>query len=350
MKKLVAVIGVLILGLAIVAGCGPGQAPAPAPTPAPPETPAQFYQGKTIDWIVSSDVGSSTDLTVRMIAPHVAAEIGAKIVVRNMGTEEGINYAYAEGTKDGLTLLSNHFGSLVSNDVLGAPGVRYEAEKFIYIVDMWPGRRVVSVTPGGPYTTYEAFIAGKGMKAGATSARGGFVTTAVLVIEALGLDAKAITGYQGAANLTLAVARGEVDFMAGGDDDAAVNEKAGTLMPLFAFSDARAATLPHVPTIFELGFTLPQNLQSAFDFVASTDGSAVALPPGVPQDRVEYLRDAFMKAGENEELQNDMLALAEPFVPFRSGETLQQIAMTIAADTEIGEAINNLRAKHSMVK
>jgi len=63
------------------------------------------------------------------IAPFLEKEIGVKVRIENRDTDEGINYVYNQGTRDGLTLGIKTSDSILGNELIKAPGVRYETKK-----------------------------------------------------------------------------------------------------------------------------------------------------------------------------------------------------------------------------
>lgn len=312
-------------------------------------TPAEFYRGKTLSWIVSSDPGSGTDIVTRTIAPFLSKEIGAKIKVENMKTDEGINYVYRQGGKDGLTLVAKSTDAVIGNEILKAPGVLYDTEKLNFVADIYPSAKMFQVSPKVPYRTIDDLRKAKGLKAGGTSAKGSLALTAAVMLEILKLDGKVITGFQGRKNLIMALARGEVDFMVTIDDVAMRDEQDGYIVNLFAAGDKRSEVVPHVPSLSELGVKVPKELENVHKFV-STGGMAVALPPGVPPERVEYLRKAFQNLTKDKELQKAVEKMAGAWRVFIPGKELQEEMAAMKRDTELAGKLDAIFKKYSAVR
>jgi tripartite-type tricarboxylate transporter receptor subunit TctC len=329
--------------LALSLGIGAGRADA--------ETPEQFYKGKTIHWIVGSKTpGSITDLHARDLAPHLERELGARVRIQNRGTLEAINTVFTKGSRDGLTLLISATGNVVSNDVLNAPGVRYEAEEFNYITNISPGARAFQVAADASHQSVEQLRKVKGLKAGATSPRGGMATSAVVAAEVLGLDLKLITGYKGRRGVVLAVQRGEIDYLISSDSAAARDVKAGNLKVPFVISDNRSPALPDVPTVGELEIRVPDELQAAFVFIQIA-GTVVALPPGVPQDRVEHMRKVFDKLGQLKEVQDSTAKLRGGiFYPWVPGPTIQEKIKVAKENEQLPSQLDALFHKYTAVR
>ncbi|MBI2955332.1 MAG: hypothetical protein HYY30_13540 [Chloroflexi bacterium] len=335
--RYLAPLGILILGMGLVAACSQG------PKAIAPE---EFYRGKTITWIVGSDPGSGTDLVARAIAPHLAEEIGATVKIENQGNDEGLNSVYTEAKQDGLTLGINSTGAAISNDILKAPGVLFDMGKFNSLADVSPGGSVFQIAPKLPHKTVEALRQVKGLKGGATSARGSMATSGAVAAEIMGLDAKIVTGYKAKKELTLALGRGEIDYMVSSDNSAKRDQEDGNLINLFVVGKDRASPIPDVPTLFEAGVTLPKELEAALQFVAS-NGYIVVLAPDVPQDRVSYLRKTFKTLNDNKKLQGDVEKVTNIWRPFKPGEQIQAEMLAIKSNQGLAGQIDTIFNKYS---
>src|ERR1700741_2152744 len=98
---------------------------------------APFYEGKTIRLIVGFSPGGGFDTYSRLIARHLGRHIPVNpaIVVENMTGAASLlaaNHVYKVAKPDGLTILNFH-GNQVINQVIGKPGIEFDARKFEYI-------------------------------------------------------------------------------------------------------------------------------------------------------------------------------------------------------------------------
>ncbi|MBI2955306.1 MAG: hypothetical protein HYY30_13410 [Chloroflexi bacterium] len=332
------VVGILALG--VVIGC--------AQTPVGPG-PEEFYRGKTIIWIVSSAAGADTDLLSRAVAIFLAKEIGVAVKVDNRDSDEGVNYAYAEAKPDGLTLVIKSTAALMSNDILKAPGTLYETDKFNFVADLNPHSQMMSLSPKLPYQTLDALRQAKGLKGGASSARGSLATGAALMFEILGLDGKVITGYKSSKDTAMAVGRGEADFIVTSDGSSQKDEADGYTKMFMVLSDERSSVAPSVPTMLELGVKVPKELESARQYIASS-GFALALSPEVPQARVEYIRKTFQKLGDNKDLQKEVEKVMGSWTPFMPGKELQQRVAIIKANKDLAGQLDTIFSKYKAVQ
>src|SRR5688500_10302548 len=96
-----------------------------------------FYKDKVIRVVVATAAGGGYDLYTRTMARHLRKYIPGEptIVVENMpgaGHLIGANYVYKVAKPDGLTM--GHFiGTLFLQQLLGKPGVEFDALKFNFI-------------------------------------------------------------------------------------------------------------------------------------------------------------------------------------------------------------------------
>ncbi|MBI2955230.1 MAG: hypothetical protein HYY30_13025 [Chloroflexi bacterium] len=336
----VATIGILVLALGLAAACA--QAPQAA-------APQDFYRGKTFTWVVPSEAGSGTDSITRVVAPYLAKEIGATVKVENQGTDEGVNYVYTEAKRDGLTMVVKSSGAFVGNDILKAPGTLYEIDKFNMVVDLHPTVVLFVTSPKSPYKTLDALRQAKGLKGGASSAKGSLAIGGAVMLEILGLDGKVISGYKSSKDVTLALARGEVDFLVTSDNGAGKDEDDGLAVSFMTVSPERSRVVPNTPTMFELGVKVSQELEAAHKFISML-GYATALPPDVPNDRIEFMRQAFVKIGDDKALQNDLAKVAEIWVPFTPGKQLQETIAAVKANKSLASQLDAIHARYSATR
>ncbi len=338
MRKHEVIIGLLAVILGIMTGGKEGRA----------ETPEEFYRGKTLT-IVTNEPGGPPDLMSRTVAPFLAKEIGAKVKVENRRTDEVMNYVYGQGARGSLFLGIVTNDSVIGNDILKAPGVQYETDKFNFVADIYPSARLFQLSPKLPHKTLDALRKAKGLRGGGTSAKGAIAVSTAVMFEILGLDGKVITGFKGKKELTLAMARGEIDCMSTGDSTAARDEKDSYVINLMTTGFKRSVVVPHVPTIAELGVKVPAGMTAVHKFVTA-GGTTVALPPGVPPERVEYLRKAFQNLNHNKDVQKGMEKLTTHWTPFVAGQELQQEMAEMKADKELASKLDVIFKKFTALR
>ena len=123
---------------------------------------------------------------------------------------------------------------------------------------------------------------------------------AVFAAEALGLDnLKVVYGYPGSAASVLAVIRGQADFYTPSLGTALRHLE--ELRPVLVLARKRLPELPDVPAIYEM--PLRDEGKGMLEMVLNIweIGRSVITTPGVPPERVRFLRGLFMKCVKDQE-------------------------------------------------
>ena len=162
---------------------------------------APFYEGKAIRIIVGTSPGGGYDTYTRLIARHFSKHIPGNptIVVDNMPGAGGLvsaNHLFKVAKPDGLTI--GHFvGGQFLQQLLGKPGIEFDALKFEYIGVPAQDNFVFGVAKTTGITNVEQFLAAKTpVKFGAISAGDGTYDTAKVAEVALGLTDSGRVGIQ----------------------------------------------------------------------------------------------------------------------------------------------------------
>ncbi len=262
-----------------------------------PAEAGSFYEGKTIRVIVRSNPGGGYDFYGRLIARHISKYIPGKprTIVINVPGGGGIvaaNYMANRAKRDG-TEIAVVSRELAISQRLGHTGVRYDVNKLIPIGSTAASSRIWAVRSNVPFKGMKDMKAYKGtVKFSATGAGAG----SYQLIQLLGFDGypvKPITGYSGTAERILAVARGEVEGTSGSFESLRKPIEEGDLIAIARMGAPIKGM--NVPGIRE--FLSPKGRALA-GFMAAplAAGRPFVTAPGVPQDRVKLLREAFKKA------------------------------------------------------
>ncbi len=290
-------------------------------------TPEEFYRGRTIHFVISHAAGGGSDTMGRLFAPYVERLTGTTFKISNKGGGaglEGCNIVYAS-EPDGLTIALVDFGMLVGNYVMGAPGVEFDLTKYSWIGHYAKGPFQLVAGINQP-DTLEEWQRMKAVKMATPSQTGAAGITVATAIDIMGLDAKIISGFKGTAPIFLAIERGEV---AGLVNPLLSNIKfieKGAMKPIFNFASERHPSMPDVPTVYEF-VPLTEKQKSLVDVncALSYAGKAIMGPPGMPKDRLEYLRSAFDKVfTENKEFQ-EALVKRYPSTEYDTGEEVTKV-------------------------
>jgi tripartite-type tricarboxylate transporter receptor subunit TctC len=306
---------------------------------------ANFYSGKTITMVVSSTAGGGYDLWARLMARHIGKYIpgNPSIVVQNMpgaGNIIGANYVYGVAKPDGLTLGAVN-PALYFDQLVGRSEVKFDWGKFNWIGSPEKNDIVYYMRADAPFKTIDDLRKAKEpAKCGSTGtgSTGHYIPR--LLEETLGIKTQIVSGYPGAADIELAIERGEVFCWSPllatyfGREPYRRWHKSGYVRVLMQTGAKRDARLKDTPTLNEL---MQQHKTSEAGrrlakviLTAATLGRPIGAAPGTPADRVKILRDAYAKAIADPDLLADAAKQGWKVDPTK-GEELQALSKEVIA-------------------
>ncbi len=170
-----------------------------------------FFKGKTIRIVVSSEPGGSYDGYSRLVARHLGKFLpgNPQFVVQNMPGAGGLvatNWLYNVAPKDG-TVLGQIQRQIPLMQILGEQGTQFETAKFNWIGSMASeaticlSRHDSPVKTAGDLMKQELIVAGSGPNSSEN--------IPTVLNNVLGTKFKVISGYPSQTAGTLAVERGE---------------------------------------------------------------------------------------------------------------------------------------------
>lgn len=287
-----------------------------------------FFEGKTIRIITGFAPGGGTDLRARIFARHLGKYVPGKptVIVQIMTGAGGIvaaNYTLGGVAKsNGLSIL--HFpSSTVTNVFLAKEKVKYDIRKtpILWVQsDLWV--TVSNPKTSGLKTAADLLRANRRIAIGGSGVSSLRTLRPKLALDLLGVASTWVTGYRGSAGLMAALDRGEIHVSEEAMGSSYANlirprEEDGTLAVLFQTgilkpdgSFERSPIAPDVPTLAEL---LPgeKKTGAAWDawkaatLPAQAFQNVVAIPAGVPPERVAILRQAFEQVTADPAFQAD---------------------------------------------
>lgn len=254
---------------------------------------AEGYPTKTIEFIVPLAPGGSGDTHARALAKALSDELGTPVAVVNKpgaGATLGLK-EIANANPDGYTI------GLVPTSPLAVRPLSIKDEKplaasdFTVIKGLTTEEVVLYTHAGSKFEKAEDLLSLKGeVIKYATSGPGTVTGTAqALFFGAIGAEATGVP-FDGGAPAKTAVLGKQVPLGAGHPGEIAAEVKAGTLIPLVAFSAEPSIYLPEVKTSADLGIDIAMDQRRLF-----------AAPPGLPQETLAKLMTATDKALEDED-------------------------------------------------
>jgi len=336
-RKFAMITVVLILAVTIViVSCAPK---------AEPVAPADFYKGKTIDFVIPHSPGGINDSIAHTIASYLSRDTGATVVVTNReGASglEGINYLY-KAKPDGLTLGVTTLSVFVPNKVLNEPAAMYEIENFSYIMSIGYRLQHFIVSSEGPYQSVADLQAAKDLKIGGSSPSGAMALGGFTITRLLGLDAKVVTGFKAETDRALAVKRGEIIGYVTTIPGAKASLDAGMVKPMFVLATERDPLAPDVPAITELVNLTGEDLDLVKLWeTAFASSNLFVASPGIPEDRLAFLRDLANQWVQDEGFREEINVISGHEVQDReyiSGEEVTKAMLDTAASLGRFQAI-----------
>jgi tripartite-type tricarboxylate transporter receptor subunit TctC len=274
--------------------------------------PATFYQGKTVRIVVGLAAGGGYDLYARTLARHMSKHIPGNpaVVVDNMtgaGSIISANYLYKIAKPDGLTI-GHYLGGIALQQLLGKPGIEFDALKFKYIGVPAQDSFIIGVHKATGIIDVHAWIASKQMvKFGGIGPGAGSDDIPKILAATINLPAQVVTGYKGTADTRLAFNNGEVQATSNAWESTKStwrNElESGTLRVVLQATLKSHPELKNIPVAYELAKTdEAKKLMATVLRANSPTVRPFMAPPGTPNDRVQILRKAFMDTWKDPEL------------------------------------------------
>lgn len=296
------IISMLVVALTFMLGAQAAQA----------ETVEEFYRGKTITMVFGMGNASSFSVYTTLLAKYMPKYIPGhpNLIPRYMAGSGGTRAARFMGTaapKDGTFVGVPLPGSVLSP--LFRPQIEYDSSKFQWIGSFAPLSGAAFVWEDAPATTLDRL--GDVQTVMATSSKfSEAYLMPMLAARVNGWDFKYIAGYRGAGPMNMAIENKEVHGR-GGYWDGILQKKQEWLphvVVLFRWGP-RVEPMPDVPTLQELMKTDEQHQMADMLTVVNYIGTAMYAPEGVPADRVEALRKAFVKTMNDPEFLADAARL-----------------------------------------
>ena len=256
----------------------------------PGNADAQSYPSRPVRVVVPASPGGGSDLTARILAPGLAAELGQPFVVENRVTSGGIvgTQQVAESPPDGHTLLVT-FDTFATNPYL-YKNLRWDPLRdFAPLMQVCRYPQVLVVHPSLGVKTVKEFVAlakerGASLNYGSAGPASSSRLAYELFKQTAGIETVPIH-YRGGGPAMQDLVSGQVQVMLiQGGGAIAQHVKAGKLIALAVSTARRSPFWPGVPAIAE---TYP-----GFE---STSWTALFAPAETPKPILERLHGALAK-------------------------------------------------------
>lgn len=289
------------------------------------------FKGKTITVVIGFGAGGGYDAYARLMADHLGKHLPGNptVIVDNMtggGGRRAIIYMATAAPKDG-TAITIPLANIAFDAVRGAMEGSVKPDEFGFIGRLSPSIDAEVTWYTSPTKTFDDAKQNETIVGSDGATSNG--STVVRVVNSLfGTKFQLIEGYKGAADIALAIQRGEVQAMI------VSLQTVGTLYPdwlkdkkvnfLWQQATKRDPAFPDVPALVEFGTNDQEHVLLTMLASQGDIGKSVAAPPGTPAEVLAALRSAFDEMIQDPEFVADAAARKLP-IDAASGETVQAL-------------------------
>ena len=312
-------------------------------SPALAQSGPDYFNGKTVNYIVATDAGGGYDTNGRLVAEFMQKHLpGSTFVVQNMpgaGHLIGTNFVYASAP-DGLTIGTFNTG-LIYSQLAGKEGIKFDLAKMSWIGKVSSDPRVFVVSKESGIENWEQL---KGLKEPIKFAAAGVGSASTIestmMINTLKLPIQVVTGYNGNDD-QLAMRRGEVQGILGSRStfQQFVDEGHGKFIAQIGGSET---DVPQLATLETGG-----DAQKAIALVASQSNISrlTAGPAGIPDDILKTLRDAYQAATSDAAFLEKAKAQGLPVDPLVGDAVGQAVAKAMDQTPDMVEFLKQATEK-----
>jgi tripartite-type tricarboxylate transporter receptor subunit TctC len=261
---------------------------------------APFYSGKTVSILIGAGEGGAYALYGQLAAEYLRKLLpGNPTVITQVMTGAGgiraTDYLANVAPRDG-TVLGILLDLAAVTQVTEPRTVRYDLSKFNVIGSFVTDNPVIMVRADAGVRDFAEFktrpiVVGASAKGSQT-----YVHPAMLK-EVLGANLRIVTGYRGAADISLALERGEVQAQSATWVSWLARHtdwiNARQIIPIVQVGLKKEHDLPQVPLMIDLAANEEDRQVLELMSAGSQIGRALFAPPGVPAERIAALRNAF---------------------------------------------------------
>jgi tripartite-type tricarboxylate transporter receptor subunit TctC len=314
---------------------------------------ADFYRGKTIQFLIGGAPGVSYDLVGRVIAAHMSRHLPGQpiFVAQNMPGATSLvmtNYLYNQASRDGTVIGMPNDNIILEPQLhmLSRDGgnVRFDLNRFAWLGTPVQEPQIMLLSADAPAHSLEGMKHVKVLMGSSGTGADNYALPTI-VNKVFGTKIDIVLGYQGPNDILLAMERGEVQGISAGLSTLVVNRPQwlhdGKAALIMQFGLERLKGFETLPTAIELAPN--DDARAIFRMIASkfTLARPLALPPDVPSDRVRALRAAFDATMRDTAFLSDAEKIGLDIDPM-GGEQMTKVIQQILATPP--SVVDSLRA------
>jgi tripartite-type tricarboxylate transporter receptor subunit TctC len=260
-----------------------------------------FYKGKQLRLVVSTDAGGAYDTYARLLSQILKEHIPGNptIIVQNMPGAGGLkvaNFIATTAPRDGTVIAATHAG-IVSAQLTSPAAAAFEATRLSWIGSITTDPFVGYVWHTAPVKTLADMrtteVVMGGVSVGTASTDYG-----ILARELFGLKLRLVNGYKSSNDVKLAMERGEVQGAFANGWSSLRNAEPGwirdgTIRIIVQHGFKPLPELPDVPLFISLAQSDADRQALVFMLARQEAAKPYFAPPDIPADRLAILRRAF---------------------------------------------------------
>jgi tripartite-type tricarboxylate transporter receptor subunit TctC len=304
---------------------------------------ADFYRGKQITFMVGSSPGGGYDAIARLVARHIVNHIPGNpgVVVQNTpggGSLTMSNRIYRVAPQDGTVVGLVQRGVLLAQ-LTKQPNVQFDVTKLHWIGSVSPEKSLVVAWNTAPIKIVQDLMT-KPLIVGGTGATSDLEASARLLNATVGTKFKIVSGYPGQADVSLAMERGEIQGTADWSWSEIKTRHADLLAGrkltlLLQNALSKAPDLPDVPLAMDFIKDDTDRQVAQLYFGVKEVARPILAGPGVPADRVEALRAAFMALKDDADFKADAQTAGIDVDPTPAQKIDDYVKLTTSASPEV---------------
>lgn len=285
-----------------------------------------YYKDKIIIINVAGGAAGGHTRYARLIQPYLQKHTGAREVrIVNMPGGGGLKAAnFIWRVKpDGLNIFFGNSSTLILAQLAGSPGATFDATKFVYLGRATSEPRVLAVGGKSPIKSFQDVQ--KLARPFVYPSQGtdeDFYTMAVLG-DAFGFKVKAVTGYEGNADTSLAVIKGDGDGHITGWSESQGPIRSGDKHPVLMVTSLPSPEYPAIPVVTNIAPASKKDTIRAMAAILETHRSYIG-PPGMDPQAVADFRAAVTAALKDPGLLEESKKGERPVAPM-DGAKQQQV-------------------------
>jgi tripartite-type tricarboxylate transporter receptor subunit TctC len=287
-----------------------------------------YYKDKIIIINVAGGAAGGHTRYARLIQPYLQKHTGAREVrIVNMAGGGGLKAANFiwRAKPDGLQIFFGNVSTLILAPLAGSPGATFDTTKFTFLGRATSEPRVLSVGGKSPIKSFDDVR--KLSRPFVYPSQGtdeDFYTMAVLG-DAFSFKVKAVTGYEGNADTSLAVIKGDGDGHITGWSESLGPIRSGDKNPILMVTSHPSPDYPAIPIVTKIVPAAKRETILAMSAILETHRSYIG-PPGMDPQAVADFRAAVTAALKDPGLLEESKKGERPVDPMEGARQQKVIA------------------------